>query len=170
MLNYAIQRIGLALIIVLLVIFALFVMIHFIPGDPVAIALGPRATPEIEARFIAKMRLDEPLYIQFFAFLSGVFRGDLGHDIFSERPVTTILFEALPFTVILATVAMAWSAALGIFLGCFSAARPNSLIDRITGVISIGTITVPSFVVSIYALIIFAVFLKWLPVGRTAGA
>ena len=164
MLNYAIQRIGLALIIVLLVIFALFVMIHFIPGDPVAIALGPRATPEIEARFIAKMRLDEPLYVQFFAFLSGVFRGDLGNDIFSERPVSTILFEALPFTVILATVAMAWSAALGIFLGCFSAARPNSLIDRITGVISIATITVPSFVVSIYALIIFAVFLKWLPV------
>ncbi|MDE0529954.1 MAG: ABC transporter permease [Albidovulum sp.] len=164
MLNYALQRIGLAIVIVFLVVFALFVMIHFIPGDPVAIALGPRATPEIEARFVAKMRLDEPLYMQFFAFLGGVLQGDLGNDIFSERPVLTILFEALPYTVILATAAMAWSAALGIFLGCFSAARPNSLIDRITGVVSIGTITVPSFVVSIYMLIVFAVFLKWLPV------
>ncbi len=164
MLNYALQRIGLAVVIVFLVVFALFVMIHFIPGDPVAIALGPRATPEIEARFIAKMRLDEPLHMQFLAFLGGVLQGDLGNDIFSERPVSTILFEALPYTIILAATAMAWSAALGIFLGCFSAARPNSLIDRITGVISIGTITVPSFVVSIYMLIVFAVFLKWLPV------
>ena len=164
MLNYALQRIGLAVVIVFLVVFTLFVMIHFIPGDPVAIALGPRATPEIEARFIEKMRLDQPLHMQFLAFLSGILRGDLGNDIFSERPVTTILLEALPLTVILAAAAMAWSAALGIFLGCFSAARPNSLIDRITGVISIGTITVPSFVVSIYLLIVFAVFLKWLPV------
>ncbi len=164
MLTYAIHRIGLAVVIVFLVIFVLFVMIHFIPGDPVAIALGPRATPEIEARFIEKMRLNEPIHIQFFAFLSGVAQGDLGADIFSERPVTTIIFEALPFTMILAAVAMGWSATLGIFLGCVSAAKPNSWIDRITGVLSVGTITVPSFVVSLYALILFAVYLKWLPV------
>ena len=161
---YTIKRIGLSAVIILLALLALFALLHMIPGDPVSIALGPRATPEIQARYAEKMHLNEPVVVQFFIFLGNVLQGDLGADVFSERSVTLTVSEQLPFTMILAVTALAWSALIGIPLGCFSAVRPNSLLDRITGVFSVGTIAVPSFLVSIWAILVFAVMLRWLPV------
>ena len=163
MLFYALKRVGLAGLIVSGVVFILFFLIHLVPGDPISIALGPRATPETEARFIEKMHLDKPIYVQFYHFASGVVTGDLGEDIFSNRKISTIIGDALPYTLILALTAIIWAATLGIILGCVSAVRPDSWADRITGILSVGTITIPSFVVSIYGLLIFAVMLKWLP-------
>ncbi|MGI9395787.1 MAG: ABC transporter permease [Boseongicola sp.] len=164
MIAYLVRRTGLALVIVALVIVVLFLMIHLIPGDPITIALGPRATPEAEARFIAKMRLDQPIYIQLAAFFGNLFTGDLGNDIFTDRPVLDLVLAQLPNTIILAVAGLGWAVVLGIPLGCLSAAHPNSLADRITGILSVGTIAVPSFVVSIYALLFFAIKLRWFPV------
>ena len=161
---YAIKRIGLSAVIILLALLALFALLHMIPGDPVSIALGPRATPEIQARYAEKMHLNEPVVVQFFIFVTNVLQGDLGANVFSERSVTLTVAEQLPFTLVLAVTALAWSALIGIPLGCFSAVRPNSLLDRITGVFSVGTIAVPSFLVSIWAILVFAVMLRWLPV------
>ena len=91
-------------------------------------------------------------------------RGDLGEDLFSGRPVLGIVMADLGRTLILAVAGLGWSALLGIPLGCYSAVRRNSWFDRITGVISVGTIAIPSFVVAICALLIFAIWLRWLPV------
>ena len=161
---YAIKRIGLSVVIVLLATLALFALLHMIPGDPVSIALGPRATPEIQARYAEKMHLNEPVVVQFFIFVGNVLQGDLGSDVFSERPVVLTIAEQLPYTMVLAVTALGWAALVGIPLGCFSAVRPNSLLDRITGVFSVGTIAVPSFLVSIWAILVFAIMLRWLPV------
>ncbi len=164
MLLYLIKRIGLSIAIVLLAILTLFLMLHMIPGDPISIALGPRATPEIQAAYAAKMHLDRPLIYQFLIFIGNVLQGDLGSDVFSNRSVTLTLAEQLPFTLILAVTALGWSALVGIPLGCLSALKPNSWVDRITGVLSVGTIAVPSFLVSIWSILVFAVMLRWLPV------
>lgn len=161
---YLCKRIGLSVVIVLLAVLALFVMLHSIPGDPVSIALGPRATPEIQAAYAAKMHLDKPLYYQFAIFVGNVIQGDLGSDVFSNRSVSLTLSEQLPFTVTLAFSALAWSALVGIPLGCLSAIKPNTWIDRFTGILSVGTIAVPSFLVSIWAILIFAIHFRWLPV------
>ncbi len=161
---YACKRGGLAVVIVLCALLVLFSLLHLIPGDPITIALGPRATPEAMARYAAKMHLNEPIYVQFFTYLGGVLTGDLGVDVFSERSVTLIVLEQLPYTAVLALASLGWAAAIGIPLGCLSAVRPNTWLDRITGLISVGTIAVPSFLVSIWALLIFAVMLRWLPV------
>jgi peptide/nickel transport system permease protein len=142
----------------------LFSLIYLIPGDPVAIALGPRATPEIEARFAAKMMLDEPVHVRFAYFAWGVLHGDLGRDIFSDRAVSRMIAEQLPYTIALAFASLGWAIIIGVPLGCFSASHSNTFIDGVTGVLSIGTITVPSFVVSIYALLLFSVTLGWFPV------
>jgi peptide/nickel transport system permease protein len=139
-------------------------MLHMIPGDPASIALGPRATPEIQAAYAAKMHLDQPLIYQFLIFIGNVLQGDLGSDVFSNRSVTLTLAEQLPFTLILAVSALGWSALIGIPLGCLSALKPNSWLDRFTGVLSVGTIAVPSFLVSIWSILVFAVMLRWLPV------
>ncbi len=161
---YAIKRIGLSVVIVCLAALALFALLHLIPGDPVSIALGPRATPEIQARYAEKMHLDEPVVVQFLIFAGNVLQGDLGSDVFSERPVALTVAEQLPYTLVLAFAGLGWSALIGVPLGCFSAVRPNSLVDRITGVFSVGTIAMPSFLVSIWAILVFAIMFRWMPV------
>ena len=161
---YFLKRLGLSVLIVMSALIVLFSLLHMIPGDPASIALGPRATPEIIAAYVEKMHLNEPIYVQFGIFFSGVLQGDLGVDVFSDRDVATTVFEMLPYTLILALASLAWAAMLGIPLGCLSALYPNSLLDRITGFISVGTIAVPSFLVSVWAIIIFAINLDWFPV------
>jgi peptide/nickel transport system permease protein len=163
MLIYTAKRIGLALLIVLLAMIMLFGMIYLVPGDPASIALGPRATPEMKAALTARMGLDQPIPVQLFNFISGVLTGNLGVDVWSNRSVATIILEALPYTLALTAVGLGWSVSLGILLGCFSATHRGSWIDRAIGVVSVSAIAVPSFVVALYALLLFAVALKWLP-------
>jgi peptide/nickel transport system permease protein len=160
---YAVKRVGLALVIVLCVVAVLFSLLRFIPGDPVSIALGPRATPEAIERYAEKMQLDEPLYVQFLFYLWQLAQGDLGTAIFSERSIVAVVLDVLPFTVVLAVVALGWAVLIGVPLGCLSAVRPNTLLDRITGVLSVGAIAIPSFLVSIWSILVFAITLRWLP-------
>jgi peptide/nickel transport system permease protein len=163
MLIYLFKRLGLAAIIVVIAVSLLYGMIHAVPGDPLSIVLGPRATPEMRADLALRMGLDKPFIVQLGNFFFNVLRGDLGDDVFSERPVSEIFFTQLPFTASLIFMAIGWSAALGIPLGCYSAIRRGSTIDKLSGIFSVGTITIPSFVVALYSLLIFAVYLKWLP-------
>ncbi|TDQ83862.1 peptide/nickel transport system permease protein [Dongia mobilis] len=162
--SYFVKRLGLSAVIVLCALLTLFLLLHLIPGDPARIALGPRATPEVIARYAEKMRLGEPILTQFWIYVTNALTGDLGADVFSNRPVLTIVLEVLPNTLVLAIVALAWAALIGIPLGCLSAVRPNSWFDRVTGLLSVATIAIPSFLVSIWSLLVFAVMLKWLPV------
>ena len=161
---YSLKRTGLAVVIVLCTLFVLFALLRFIPGDPITIALGPRATPEAIQRYVEKMHLDSSLFVQFFIYVRDALTGDLGTAIFSERPVLTIVGEVLPNTLILSVVALGWAVLVGVPLGCFAAIRPNSLLDRITALLSVGTIAVPAFLISIWSLLIFAIELRWLPV------
>ncbi|MCV2868871.1 ABC transporter permease [Defluviimonas sp. WL0002] len=160
---YLFKRLGLSMAVVLAVVVVLFSLLHMIPGDPATIALGPRATPEAIARYAAKMHLDQPVWKQLVIYVGNAVTGDLGVDVFSERPVTTMILERLGFSMSLVFAGMGWAAVLGIPLGCLAAVKPNTWLDWITGVISVATIAVPSFLVSIWALLIFAVGLRWLP-------
>ncbi|KAA3629104.1 MAG: ABC transporter permease [Proteobacteria bacterium] len=160
---YLLKRLGLSCAVVVAVVLVLFSLLHLIPGDPATIALGPRATPEAVARYAAKMHLDEPVPVQFFIYVKNAATGDLGVDVFSNRPVTEVVMERMGFTLVLVTASLGWAVLLGVPLGAFSAVRPNSFLDRVTGLISVGTIAVPSFLVSIWALLIFAIALGWLP-------
>jgi len=162
--SYLIKRLGLSVVIVLCALLTLFLLLHLIPGDPARIALGPRATPEVIARYAAKMHLDQPVLYQFWIYFSNALSGDLGADVYSNRDVTTIVMEALPYTLILAIVSLAWAVIIGIPLGCLSAVKPNSWFDRVTGILSVATIAIPSFLVSIWSLLVFAVMWKILPV------
>jgi hypothetical protein len=114
---YALKRTGLAVVIVAVAVLLLFSLLHMIPGDPISIALGPRATPEIIERYTEKMHLNDPIVVQFFIFLKNAATGDLGVDVFSERSVALILGEQLPYTLILAVVGLGWAVLLGIPLG-----------------------------------------------------
>ncbi len=147
----------------MLAVTLLFCMIHLVPGDPARILLGPRATPEMIENMSARMGLDLPLPVQILKFFGNLFRGDLGMDVITNRPVAEIVFGQLPYTLWLIFTAIFFAALIGIPLGCYSALHRNTLIDRISGVISVAFITVPAFVVALYSLLIFAVTLQWFP-------
>ena len=160
---YLVKRVLLGLLIVVLAVTLLFCMIHMVPGDPARILLGPRATPEMITTISAQMGLDKPLPVQILKFFANLLRGDMGMDVITNRPVATIVFGQLPYTLWLIFTAIVGAMLIGIPLGCYSALHRNSLADRITGVISVACITAPAFVVALYSLLIFAVTLKWFP-------
>jgi peptide/nickel transport system permease protein len=160
---YTARRLILALVTLALAVSLLHVMIRAVPGDPAAIMLGPRATAEQREELRTRMGLDEPPWVQLGIYFSDLAQGDLGVDVKTGREVSAIVSEQMPYTLVLILTAIFWAAAIGIPLGCYSAVRRNTLIDRITGVLSVSVIAVPSFVMALYALLIFAVALDWLP-------
>ncbi|HET7410869.1 MAG TPA: ABC transporter permease, partial [Paracoccaceae bacterium] len=163
MVVYTLKRLVLSAMVVVAVVVVLFGMLRAVPGDPATIALGTRATPEVVERYREEMHLNEPFVVQIAIYVGNVFRGDLGSDVFSNRPVTDIVLNQMGFTLALITTALAWAILVGIPLGCLAAVRPNTWLDRITAIMSVGTIAIPSFLVSIWALLVFAVMLGWLP-------
>ena len=163
MLLYFLKRILLGVVIVVIAVSLLYAMIHLVPGDPVKTILGPRASPEIQAQIREKMGLNDSLALQIVKFLGNVATGDLGEDVFKRKSVNTIVFEQLPHTIFLVLAGIGWAVSIGIPLGCFAAVYQNSLMDRIIGVLSVSCIAIPTFLVAIYSVLLFAVTLKWLP-------
>ncbi len=171
MFKYILRRLLVTLITVLGAIIILFIIIQFLPGDPATVMLGPRATPEIIEEVRAKMWLDRPIYIQLLRFLYNILRGDLGTDVLNYMPVNYLVFNALPHTILLAASSIIIASLIGIPLGTYAAAYKNSLIDKITGLMSISMIAIPSFLAGVLFLLFFSVYLDWFPAmgGGTEG-
>lgn len=163
MLQYTVKRIALGVLILTVVMLAMYGAVFLLPGDPASIALGPRASPELKRMLTERMGLDQPVYVQVFNFFRGVLTGDLGYDVWTRRPVSSLVLEALPHTLILGIAGIGWAIAAGIPIGCLAVVRRDSAVDGLIGVLSVSVIAVPSFVVAIYTLILFAVQLNWLP-------
>ncbi len=163
MLTYAVKRILLALLILVVVMAGMFAMVFVIPGDPASIALGPRATPELKAMLTERMGLDQPWLVQLWRFFRNAATGDLGIDVWSKRPVLDMILEVFPQTLLLGVISLGWAVLAGTALGVLAVVRRGTLTDRLLSVLSVGMISVPSFVVALYSLVIFSVWLGWLP-------
>ena len=164
MLLYAIQRIGLSALILITSMVMLFTALKLIPGDPATIMLGSRASPEMRARIAEELKLNDPVLTQLGTFFGRIAEGNLGTDLWSKRPVSQMVMESLPHTLILIGAGLGWAVLIGVPLGCYSAVRRNSLADKLTGILSVATISIPSFVVAIYLILVFAIQLNLLPV------
>jgi ABC-type dipeptide/oligopeptide/nickel transport system permease component len=162
-LSYAIKRIGLAILILFVVMLAMYAMVFVVPGDPASLALGPRATPALKAALTERMGLDQPILVQVWNFFRNALTGDLGYDVWSNRPVIGMILEVFPNTLILGILALGWALVFGIALGCLAVVWRGTIIDRVLGVLSVSMISVPSFVIALYSLVIFSVWLGWLP-------
>lgn len=161
--RYLIRRLGTTLAVVVTLITFLSVIVHLIPGDPVALIMGPRASPEFAQQVRAEMGLDDPVPIQVWDFFSSAAQGDLGRDFVSNVPVAQIVFANLPHTLILAFAALGLASLVGIPLGVLTATRPNTLLDRVTSLLSVSFITMPSYVSGLLLLLVFSLMLDVLP-------
>ena len=163
MLTYAVKRIGLAVVILFTVMLAMYAMVFLVPGDPASLALGPRATPALKVELIARMGLDQPVHVQVWNFFANALQGNLGYDVWSKKPVLDQILEVFPNTLILGVVALGWALVLGVALGCLAVVWRGTLVDTALGILSVSMIAVPSFVIALYSLLVFAVWLNWLP-------
>jgi peptide/nickel transport system permease protein len=163
MFSYILKRLALSLIVALLAMLFLASLVHVIPGDPVKTILGPRASEAMSIRVREEMGLNDPIPVQLFNFVVNALQGNLGKDFVSSLPVTRLIGAALPHTLLLAVSSLGLAALIGIPLGVYSATRPNSWIDRLTGIIAVSCITLPAYVAGLFLLLLFAVQLGWLP-------
>jgi len=168
-LAYAIQRIIVSILIILLAVTALFVMIQFVPGDPANVMLGPRATPELKEALRERLHLNDAFIVQVYYFFTGLLQGDLGVDLTSNRPVLGILIEQVPYTASLVASTLL-VALLGIPIGTYAAVHRDGFFDQASGVVSVSLIAVPPIVIGLYLILFFSVSLQLLPaIGAGEG-
>jgi len=142
----------------------LFALTALVPGDPAASLLGPQATPEFARQFVREMGLDRPLPERLALFFANVLRGNLGVDVLSGRPVAGMVLAVIPYTFILTFAAIGLAVVLGVPLGVLAATRRGSVADNLLAFVSVAFIALPSFVVAILLLLVFSIWLDWLPV------
>lgn len=157
------KRLGMSIVVLLLSLLLLASMVHLIPGDPVKTILGPRASPALSERVRLEMGLDKPILVQVGEFIINGLQGDLGRDFATGQPVLRLIGFALPHTILLALSSLGLAVLIGVPLGVYSATHPNTWIDRLTGLLSVWCITLPSYVAGLLLLLIFGVALNWLP-------
>ncbi|MCZ4316637.1 ABC transporter permease [Comamonadaceae bacterium G21597-S1] len=162
--RYLASRLVTTVLIVLGAMTLLITLSSIVPGDPAAVLLGPQATPEASQRFIEEMGLDQPVHVRIGRFFVQVLQGDLGSDIVSGRSVASMIGEVLPYTLILTAVAIGIAVLTGIPLGIFAATHRGSWLDNLLAFMSVAFIAVPGFVIAIFLLLVFAIWLDWLPV------
>ena len=144
-----------------------FTLMQLSPGDPAMIILGAQAAPEDIAILREEMGLNDPLVVQFFRFLLGMFRLDFGTSYKDGMPVLTKLLEALPYTAQLTFSAVLLALIVGIPAGIISATKQYSIFDRIATVAALIGFSTPNFWLSIMLILVFSVNLQWLPVSGT---
>ncbi len=168
MLRYAIGRALVAIPTLLLVIALAFALTHAAPGGPFDELR--RLPPEVEAALDRAYQLDKSLPEQFLHYLGGVIRGDLGPSFrYRDFSVSTLIADALPVSVTIGLLAMVLALLGGIPMGAFAALRQNRWADRLLMSFAMSGISIPSFVVAPFLVLVFAITLRWLPAGDVGG-
>ena len=161
------KRLALSIFVLFGLSVLIFMIARVLPGDPVRMALGSRAPQWAVDNMREQMHLNDPLYAQYYYWLSGALHGDLGQSLFTRRAVMTDVKEFLPATMELAIFAGIIMAVFGVLLGAVSGRYSNTWIDNSVRIFSYIGVVTPSFVFAILFLLLFGYVLNVLPtVGR----
>ena len=169
MLQFLARRLVSSIFVIFGVSVAAFSMVHLVPGDPVAIMLGERATPADVARLRGELGLDEPLPVQYLDYVSRAVRGDFGESIRSGQPVLDEISGRTAPTVELSLAAMAIAVTLGVLMGVIAATSKSSAADFGTMAVSLVGLALPTFWSGLLLIYLFGLKLGWLPVSGDDG-
>ena len=161
--RYILQRLLLALVVVLGVTFVVFMIVHLVPGDPARVILGAYAPEESVLAIRERLGLNRPFLEQYGSWLVNLLRGDLGSSLITSQPVTPQLMQRLGPTIELAGASLLIGLAIAFPIGILSAVRPGSPLDLIASVFSQIGVSVPSFWMGIMLVLLFSLTLGWLP-------
>jgi peptide/nickel transport system permease protein len=165
--RYIIRRFLQAIPLLLLISFAMFLLLHALPGGPEAVLFNPHLSAAGRAALRARFGLDDPLPIQYIKWLGRSLTGDFGFSFATNEPVMTVIGRRFPATLELFSVALVVALVLAIFIGVVSALRQSSATDYALMTLSYFGISMPIFLFGLFAQDIFGVQLHWLPVSGT---
>lgn len=157
------RRVLIAIPTLLLVSLFVFALQRALPGDPFLVIAGEERDPEVIARLREIYRMDDPIAIQFFAWLGQVIQGDFGRSLRTGEPVLGLILQKLPVTLQLATAAIIVAIVVGIPLGILAARRKGTALDYSTSAIALSGLSIPNFWLGIMLILVISVELKWLP-------
>jgi peptide/nickel transport system permease protein len=163
--RYILQRLLFMLPVALFVSFITFMLIHLVPGDPARVLLGEEATPQTVAALQQQMGLDKPLLVQYIIWLGQALRGNLGNSIQLQQPVLFAIFQRLPVTLELGSASLLFSLLLAFPLGIYSATHRNGWADWVVNTTSLVGTALPSFVLALILIFVFAVYWRLFPPG-----
>jgi peptide/nickel transport system permease protein len=147
------------------VLLIVFILVHSVPGDPARMVAGAEASHEDVELVRERLGLNDPLYVQFGNYLSGVAKGDFGTSMRSGRPVTEEILTRFPNTIKLTIFSVIILVAVGLFAGIFSATKPNSFRDNATMMFALFGISMPVFWLGIMLILLFSFYIPILPSG-----
>ncbi len=168
---YIIKRITVLLTVIFGVLLLTFLLIHLVPGDPVDVMLGESANVADRAALRAELGLDQPLANQFGQYLVKLVHGDLGQSIHTHTPIVNLIQARYPATLKLALLSLIIGITVGVPLGIFAALKAGGWQDFLVTIVSVRLSAMPAFWLGPVLMLIFAVWLGWLPVsGMDTGA
>jgi len=162
MLAFVLRRVAQALLVMLAVGLIAFSLFRF-TGDPVLFMLGQDATPEDRARITKQLGLDKPFYVQYLRFVDNALHGDFGLSLRQAQPVSKLIGERLPATLELSAVAALLALVGGVSMGVYTALRRDSWLSQLMLAVSLVGVSLPTFLIGILLILVFAVLLGWLP-------
>jgi peptide/nickel transport system permease protein len=162
MLAFVLHRLVQAVIVMLAVAFIAFMLFQFV-GDPVTNILGQDATTEQRQQLRADLGLDKPFALQFVRFVAHAARGEFGLSLRQGRKVSSLIAERFPATFELSVAAAVMALALGLPMGVYAALRRGGFLSQALMTISLLGVSLPTFLIGILLILVFAVTLKWLP-------
>jgi peptide/nickel transport system permease protein len=142
-----------------------FGMVHFLPGDPAAILLGDRGTVQNIANLREQLGLNRPLPEQYWLFVSGLVRGQMGTSLTFKQPVSDMVLTRVPISVGLAVYAMALAAGITLLFGLAAAVNKGRWVDQVIRVVFLFILTMPNFWFGILLILVLSLALKWFPVA-----
>jgi ABC-type dipeptide/oligopeptide/nickel transport system permease component len=142
-----------------------FTLVHLVPGDPVEVMLGESATSADRSQLRAELGLDQPLLIQFGDYLNKLVHGDFGRSIHTQTRISTLLAERIPATARLALLALLIALSIGLPLGIIAALRAGKWPDSVATLTSLSLSAMPHFWLGPLLMLVFALWLGWLPVN-----
>jgi ABC-type dipeptide/oligopeptide/nickel transport system permease component len=167
--QYIIKRIGYCLLSLFLLSLTIFFFVR-VTGDPATLLVEPGASPDDIAAIHHQFGLDKPLLVQYGLFMASVLTGDLGQSFYYRTSVFELYWSRLPYSVMLATAAMAFSLLLGIPSGILAAVRVGRFWDSAGKVFALLGLSLPSFWVGLVLILVFSVYLGWLPSSGSGTA
>ena len=162
MFAFVLRRLAQSVLVLLAVGLIAFSLFRFV-GDPVLFMLGQDATPEDRVRVTRMLGLDQPFYVQYANFVGRALHGEFGLSLRQAQPVSRLIVERLPATLELAVVAAALALAGGISMGVYTALRRHSWLSQFLLAASLIGVSLPTFLIGILLILVFAVWLGWLP-------
>ncbi|MEO0502056.1 MAG: ABC transporter permease [Pseudomonadota bacterium] len=163
MLPFLLRRILIAIPTIVIISVMVFALQHLLPGDPILVLAGEERDPEVLEALREKYRLNDPIPVQYLAWVGNALQGDLGVSLRTNQPVTELMAEKLPVTIQLAIMSMIFALVIGIPAGILSAVKKGTATDYVANIVALSGLSIPNFWLGIMLILLVSVNWQLLP-------